>query len=584
MMKKGKNNFLKNLKISKKILIAVLLIFIAAISSQVISVIHLQKAQNTADKIANENIGDLIAYSDAYSFILSMDGLAAKHYLAENAEVKEQYKTIIDSCATEARASILLLQESMKDTENTETIAVLLEEYDEYYSKLEEGLEMSDAGKGEQAYSMFLSEMEPITVSIYEKLRGLNTYNKALAENLVNSLNVNRRSALIVTAVSFLVTIFITLAVWMFIRASLVKPTIRAKKTLLDITKDIEEGRGDLTKRIDVESNDEIGELVQGINSFIDKLQNIISDIHYVSQDLKENFSVFEMGISKVIDSVADNSAAMEEMSAGMEETAANIEEVNITTSDINNLLQAITSKANKGVNLAEEISTRAENLKHTSATAQETTQNILQDIGQNVKVTIEKSKEVEQINVLTDTILNITSQTNLLALNAAIEAARAGEQGRGFAVVAGEIGHLAARSRETANQIQEVSNSVIEAVRDLAADSNRMLEFVESRVMNDYVAMVETGEKYDRDAKTVDQMMIEFRDTASQLEKSMDGIINAIDGVATIISESSNNAQTVAENSESLYKDVELFQDALKESSSSVENLNNAVVKFKNV
>lgn len=271
-------------------------------------------------------------------------------------------------------------------------------------------------------------------------------------------------------------------------------------------------------------------------------------------------------------------------MSAGMEETAANIEEVNITTSDINNLLQAITSKANKGVNLAEEISTRAENLKHTSATAQETTQNILQDIGQNVKVTIEKSKEVEQINVLTDTILNITSQTNLLALNAAIEAARAGEQGRGFAVVAGEIGHLAARSRETANQIQEVSNSVIEAVRDLAADSNRMLEFVESRVMNDYVAMVETGEKYDRDAKTVDQMMIEFRDTASQLEKSMDGIINAIDGVATIISESSNNAQTVAENSESLYKDVELFQDALKESSSSVENLNNAVVKFKNV
>ncbi len=578
------NSYFKNLKISIKVLLAVLLIFIVGIISQINSFIYLQKAQNTAQTVAHDNIGDLISYSDAYSFILSMDGLAAKYYLAEDTEVREQYKTIIDSCQSQARDSILLLQESMKDTENAEDIAALLEEYDEYYSKLVEGMKLSDAGKGKKAYTMFLSEMEPITIKMYEKLRGLNTYNKTLAENLVKGLNSDERAALSAVAVSFLLTILITIAVWIFIRNNLVKPTIRAKKALQLISQDIEEGKGDLTKRITVEANDEIGELVQGINGFIDKLQKVISDIQYVSRDLKRNFSVFESGIHKVIDSVADNSAAMEEMSAGMEETAANIEEVNVSTTDINKFLQVITSKANKGVDLAGEISTRAGALKQTSVEAQASTKNILQDIGQNVKITIEKSKEVEQINMLTNTILDITSQTNLLALNAAIEAARAGEQGKGFAVVAGEIGHLAARSRETANQIQEISNSVIEAVKELAADSNRMLEFVESRVMKDYSIMVETGVKYDSDAKTVDQIMNEFSDTARQLEKSMESIINAIDGVATIISESSNNTQTVAENSENLYKEVEVFQDALKDSSNSVENLNNTVVIFKNI
>lgn len=583
-MKTKKSKFLQNLKISQKILLSILLIFIISVASQVMSDVYLQKAQNTAEVVTRDNIGDLIAYSDAYTFILSMDGVAAKYYLSEDTTVREQYKAIINSCSEKARASILLLQESMKDTENAESIAELLNEYDEYYSKLETGIQISDAGNGQQAYSMFMSEMEPITIRMYEKLRVLNTYNKTLADDLLASLASDKRAAMTIIILSLLLTLVITIAVWFFIHVNLVKPTIRAKKTLQLITQDIEEGRGDLTKRIRVEANDEIGELVQGVNSFIDKLQQTISDIHIVSQDLKKNFQVFESGISKVIDNVSDNSAAMEEMSAGMEETAANIEEVNVSTSDVTQLLHTITNKADTGVQLAEEISTRAADLKQNSVAAQDSTKYILEDISQNVKVTIEKSKEVEQINMLTNTILDITSQTNLLALNAAIEAARAGEQGKGFAVVAGEIGHLAIRSRETANQIQEVSNSVIEAVRELTADSNRMLDFVESRVMNDYATMVETGIKYDQDAKTVDQIMSEFRITANQLEKTMNEIMRSIDGVSTIINESSNNVQTVAGNSENLFKDIELFQNALKGSTQSVENLNQAVIVFKNI
>ncbi len=94
----------------------------------------------------------------------------------------------------------------------------------------------------------------------------------------------------------------------------------------------------------------------------------------------------------------------------------------------------------------------------------------------------IEKSKSVEKINVLSEAILKITEQTNLLALNAAIEAARAGEAGKGFSVVAEEIRKLAEESNNTANEIQEITKIVVNAVENLANNSNKILTFIDGK------------------------------------------------------------------------------------------------------
>ena len=579
-----RNRILKNLKISQKLLASIVMMLVITILSQAFNLLHLKEAQETAESIADENVENMIYFTDAYTFILSMDGLAAKYYLTGSAETREQYRTIIDSCQSKAREAIVQMQEGMKGTEQEAAIDSMLEEYDAYYGKLAEGIKLTDGGQGQQAYAMFLSEMEPITINIYEKLRGINDYNKAQTQVLKERLDTNETAALYTAAACFAVTLVIILLIWLFMQRGVVKPVLRTKKELEAITRGIEEDRGDLTSRIQINTRDEIGELAQGINGFLAVLQEIIGNIQVVSGSLNNNFTVFEDGIKKVIDSAADNSAAMEEMSAGMEETAANIEEVNVTAADVNGLLKDMTGKAGEGVELADEISARAEKLQVTSGEARETTRNVLEEIGEKVKATIERSREVEQINLLTNTILDITSQTNLLALNASIEAARAGEQGKGFAVVAGEIGHLAARSSETANQIQKISGYVIEAVRELAADSDRMLEFVESDVMKDYTQMVKTGEEYNRDAKSIDRIMKEFQNTANQLETSMINIVNSIEGVSQIISESSNNVQTVAENSTELSRDIDVFQSTLTESTRSVDNLSNAVVKFQKI
>ena len=107
--------------------------------------------------------------------------------------------------------------------------------------------------------------------------------------------------------------------------------------------------------------------------------------------------------------------------------------------------------------------------------------------IHKDVAEAVEASKSVNEIEKLTENILNIATQTNLLALNASIEATRAGEAAQGFAVVADEIRQLADSSRETANNIQEISGKVIEAVNNLSANATEMIRFVDEKVALDY-------------------------------------------------------------------------------------------------
>ena len=109
----------------------------------------------------------------------------------------------------------------------------------------------------------------------------------------------------------------------------------------------------------------------------------------------------------------------------------------------------------------------------------------------------IEDSKSVNQVNSLTDDILNIASQTNLLALNASIEAARAGEAGRGFSVVATEISQLAAASQEAANRIQQINRVVTEAVGNLTEHSNGLVQYMNDSILPEFEAFVDAGSAY---------------------------------------------------------------------------------------
>ena len=193
----------------------------------------------------------------------------------------------------------------------------------------------------------------------------------------------------------------------------------------------------------------------------------------------------------------------------------------------------------------------------------------------------MQDSEQVGQINELTKVILDIASQTNLLALNASIEAARAGEAGKGFAVVASEISSLAENSRQTAGNIQVISNEVTEAVNRLAKNAQDALDFINGTVLGDYDEFVSTGEKYEHTADIMDEMLHAFDNKAENLNSIMTEMVESVQMITDSIKESSIAISSSAENSSEIVGGIKKISEAIDKNNEITEQLNDTTQKF---
>ncbi len=279
---------------------------------------------------------------------------------------------------------------------------------------------------------------------------------------------------------------------------------------------------------------------------------------------------------------VEEVSATTEELSANMEETAASAEEMSATSQDIERAVQSIAQKSQEGATQAGEINKRAEDTKANVQASQKKAKEIFTSTKSELESAIESSKVVEQINVLSDSIMDITSQTNLLALNAAIEAARAGEAGKGFSVVADEIRKLAEQSKDTVTEIQSITVKVIESVKNLSDSSSNLLTFVSTDMDNDYKTMLNVADKYSEDASFVDTLVTDFSSTSEELLASLQDVLKTIEGVAQAASEGAGGTTDIASKILGVNnKSNDVLQEALK-SEESANKLKEEISKFK--
>lgn len=275
-------------------------------------------------------------------------------------------------------------------------------------------------------------------------------------------------------------------------------------------------------------------------------------------------------------------SATTQELSAGMEEMAASCEEINASSIEIDRAVDSIATRVEDGAVLVEDINKRAYELSDNFMTCLQRATSVFTKVKQSLEAALEDAKDVEKINKLSKAILDITSKTNLLALNASIEAARAGEAGRGFAVVADEIRNLAESSKETINEIQSVTQTVIDSVKNLADNSQKLLTFMSTDVTTDYKTMLETIEQYKKDSSQMDAMVTDFSATSEELAASMQEIVNAIDGITSAAADGANGSSEIAKSTASV---VEMSSEVMAQVSNtkeSVEALNQLISSFK--
>lgn len=296
---------------------------------------------------------------------------------------------------------------------------------------------------------------------------------------------------------------------------------------------------------------------------------------HIIDMVTNVNANVLELNSN-----IEDVAATTQELAASMQETAASAQVMSTTSSEIETASKNIAEKSQEAALQVVEISKRASETREDVEKSQAKINELIIGIEKKLEDALEHAKIVSEINVLTQSILQITGKTNLLALNAAIEAARAGESGKGFAVVADEIRHLAEQSKAAAGKIEEVTGEVTEAVSNLSESAESLLEFVTTDISDSFTRFSKVANEYMQDAVYIDGMITDFSATSEELLASVENIGLSINEVANAANEGAVGTGDIAEKisvitfkSAEVTKEVQVSRDSSENLEKSIEN-----------
>lgn len=476
------------------------------------------------------------------------------------------------------------LQEIINKLDNSEIQAAYETYYSVYNSYSENasktlGTDSNDADsflQSTQSGSNITEQLDEAYSTLYSLIDDeVNNASTALD----SQFTLSDRANIIIFAILIATGIIIILAI-----LKIVRPLQSANGQLSKIISDIDSSKGDLTSRININSHDEVGELVDGINLFIEKLQEIMKSIRSHSENILVSSKEIADKINESGNNTNEVSATMDEIAAAMQEISATVEELSSGSENIFESIIHLTDKINDGNVLTKDIQSRSLNYKTEIENEKTNAVAIINEIKNTLEQSIENSKEAAQIQSLTETILQIASQTNLLSLNASIEAARAGEAGKGFSVVAAQISELAESSRTIAKNIQEISTLVTESVTGLSSDSKKLLEFVNNDVLTDYDKFVAISDNYYNDAVNVNNILEEFTNGTSALKTTMSEMNHGINDISTTIEESANGTNDISSRIRNIASSVEAIKSQTAENQSIGNELKKNVEVFKNI
>lgn len=539
------------------VLVPVFILGIVSVFSNVLAISNIRSVNANATQIANGYMTCITELSDIQKETQQIHRLGLSHIVATDLD------TMIE-LVYKIRAEQELLDGYLKEFEkyinddNRASYESLLSNFEGLKYEIANLMAYSAGGKNEAAYELANGGIAEYSSAMQNAVESIADNVRANAEKAKEDLADVYKRSLVINTVTIIISILALLGALLGVITLVVRPLTKTQKEINGIIADIDKREGDLTKRVSIPSNTEVAALGNGINVFMGKLQDIFKMITTNSQEMEQVVNEVMESVMTSNNSVSDLSALTEELAATMQEMSANASLINSNAEAVKEEVNAIAERTSEINSYTKEMKEHADGMENAARSNMESTGTKVNEMLSVLNKAIEDSDSVNQVNSLTDDILNIASQTNLLALNASIEAARAGEAGKGFAVVATEISQLAAASQAAANRIQQINSVVTSAVHNLADNANGLVKYMNDDILPEFEAFVESGSEYKKKATFIEEVMNEFNQKTDTLQKTMQEIAGSINTIANAIEEGVNGVSSAADSTQVLVTDME--------------------------
>ena len=570
--------------------IALLVLFIVSIAIVTTEMMNITNTSISTSKTVEGVMEDVRVFevdmrildNDGFALASMYDTIVSLGQLETKVPEMQQCLTEMDEAVSGLETTFAAITESGSNAQKA--LSILKENYSGYKTGYTSVISAAQSGDVNTILGVVYGDASTQLANMKEQLEVINQELVLIEEEAHNRVQARANSAITVVNVLMFVYILSIIAFLIFNYRMVGRKVNLIADEINDIINNIRDHKGDLTVRVQTQTSSELVHIKDGFNHFIETLQVILKEVKDGTVTLTESSENMTTQIQLASDNITNTSAALEELSASMQNVSDTASVMNEKLGDVKDATDSINGGVEDGTAKAEEIRAEAIEIKEGAQSKKDNTGTKMEELSGVLEQSVKDSEKVAQINELTNVILDIASQTNLLALNASIEAARAGEAGKGFAVVAEEISSLAENSRQTAGNIQNISNEVTAAVKALADNAMQVLDFINTTVLADYDAFVDTGEKYEATAKFINDMLDGISDQTQHLNSIMGEMASSVSSISESVSQASEAINQSAENSQFIVDEITGISSAMDTNNDVTEKLNDSTKQFINI
>ncbi|MEF1201173.1 methyl-accepting chemotaxis protein [Vibrio owensii] len=540
------------LSIKQKIVLPLSLMIVLLTVSSVLNVLTMWKQTELSDTLNDQVIPNLFtledAYRDLYQATSAIQGLALAQTQAEIDHHLFEYKDNAYKALPRMKKVMSLYEQGVLPRSHGSEVQQLVSTGEQWLQSYE-AMISNPQSQWVNYYESNKAEFEHQFGAVRDQLNVVKDAIEAKQNTLKTDIAAAAFRAEVILEAGIAIVILAAFGMVVLLLKTVVKPINDIKEAMVQIAS----GQGDLSQRISISSQDEIGQLAGGFNQFVTKIQATVSQVVESSNTLRQEMN----NLNALTSTIADSTVGQQRDS---EAVAAAVHEMQVTS---RNVSDSATEAALASQTANEELSNTNVILEQTVAAIRD----LAGEIESASQVINTLDNDVSNIASVLDVIRGIAEQTNLLALNAAIEAARAGEQGRGFAVVADEVRSLASRTQKSTGEIQ----AMIEKLQAGAAQAVEVMQGSKT-----------SSEDTIQSAGLATESLAEILNAIARMNEMNTHIATAAGQQSSVSDEVNSNVQGIADSSTSIVDVVSQAQQSLSMLSEQTQQLDKQVSQFR--